>query len=71
MCITCDYTNYDITYEKKQNDHVDIIHEQQLGMSNLLIRFSESSKTYKLAVKDDPKSEFVCNRCPTCGRQLW
>ena len=75
MCVTCDYIKYENTYEKEvldnKNKRTEIIHEQQLGTGDLLIRYYESLKTYKLAVKDDPKSEFVCNRCPTCGRKLW
>lgn len=61
MCITCNYKNF---------EEVDGKLEQQLGMGSLIIRCDLDGKNYKLAVKDEPKSEFVLYRCPTCGGRL-
>lgn len=62
MCSTCDYKEY---------ENVDGKLEQSLGMGSLLIRCDINGKNYKLAVKDEPKSEFVLYRCPTCGHKLY
>ena len=62
MCTTCNYKNY-INNNKKL--------EQQLGTGSLLIRCDEDGKNFKLAVKDEDRSEFVLYRCPTCGRKLY
>lgn len=61
MCSTCDFK----TYEK-----VDGKLQQNLGMGSLLIRCDNDGKKYKLAVKDEDKSEFYLYSCPTCGRKL-
>lgn len=61
MCSTCNYKNF---------EEVDGKLEQQLGMGSLIIRCDPDGKNYKLAVKDEPKSEFVLYRCPTCGGRL-
>lgn len=42
-----------------------------VGLGNLLIRCDINGKNYRLAVKDEPKSEFVLYHCPTCGRKLF
>ena len=62
MCSTCNYKNFENTNGKL---------EQSLGMGSLVIRCDMSGKNYKLAVKDEPKSEFVLYRCPTCGKKLY
>lgn len=62
MCSTCNY-------EKFENNNAKL--EQGLGMGSLLICCDTNGKNYKLAVKDEYKSEFVLNWCPTCGRKLW
>lgn len=62
MCSTCDYKNYENRGGKL---------EHNLGMGNLLIRCDIGGKNYKLAVKNEDKSEYVCYRCPTCGRKLY
>lgn len=61
MCSTCNYKNF---------KEIDGKLEQQLGMGSLIIRCDPDGKNYKLAVKDEPKSEFVLYRCPTCGGRL-
>ena len=61
MCSTCNYKNF---------KEIDGKLEQQLGMGSLIIRCDLDGKNYKLAVKDEPKSEFVLYRCPTCGGRL-
>lgn len=62
MCTTCNYKNYEEVNGKL---------EQQLGIGNLVIRCDANGKNYKLAVKDEPRSEFVLYRCPTCGKKLY
>jgi hypothetical protein len=62
MCTTCNYKNYEEVNGKL---------EQSLGMGNLLIRCDVNGKNYKLAVKDEPKSEYVIYKCPTCGKKLF
>ena len=62
MCTTCNYKNFEEVNGKL---------EQQLCMGNLLIRCDTNGKNYKLAVKDEQKSEFVLYRCPTCGKKLY
>lgn len=66
MCSTCNYKNFEIV-----NINGQPFLEQQLGTGNLLIRCNTIGKNYKLAIKDDPKSEFVLYRCPTCGAKLY
>ena len=61
MCSTCNYKNF---------KEIDGKLEQQLGMGSLIIRCDLDGKNYKLVVKDEPKSEFVLYRCPTCGCRL-
>lgn len=61
MCSTCNYKNFEQVNGKL---------EQQLGMGNLVIRCDLFGENYKLAVKDEPKSEFTIYRCPTCGCKL-
>ena len=62
MCTTCNYKNYEEVNGKL---------EQSLGMGNLLIRCDTNGKNYKLAVKDEPRSEYVIYKCPTCGKKLF
>lgn len=62
MCVTCNYRWFEEVEGKL---------EQQLGMGSLIIRCDLDGKSYKLAVKNEPKSEFVLYRCPTCGRKLY
>ena len=62
MCSTCNYKNF---------ENIDRKLEQNLGMGNLLIRCDMNGKNYRLAVKDEHKSEFVLYHCPTCGRKLF
>lgn len=62
MCSTCDYKNFE-----EVNGNL----EQSLGVGSLLIKCDLDGKNYKLAVKDEPKSEFTLYRCPTCGHKLY
>lgn len=62
MCSTCNYKNFEEVNGKL---------EQSLGMCSLLIRCDLDGKNYKLAVKDESKSEFTLYRCPTCGKKLY
>ena len=62
MCSTCNYKEY---------ENVDGKLQQNLGMGSLLIRCDVNGKNYRLTVKDEPKSEFVLYRCPTCGLKLY
>ena len=61
MCSTCNYKNFEEVNGKL---------EQSLGMGSLLIRCDLDGKNYKLAVRDEQKSEFTLYRCPTCGCKL-
>lgn len=45
--------------------------ETKLGMGSLIICCDLNGKNYKLAVKNEPKSEFVLYNCPTCGKKLY
>lgn len=40
-------------------------------MGSLIIRCDLNGKNYKLAVNNEPKSEFVSYNCPTCGKKLY
>lgn len=62
MCSTCNYK----TYEK-----IDGRLQQKLGMGRLLICCDNNGRNYRLAVKDEQKSDFNLYRCPTCGRKLY
>ncbi len=62
MCSTCDYRKF----ENKDGKL-----EQSLGMGSLIIRCDVNGKNYRLAVKEETKSEFVLYRCPTCGHKLF
>ncbi len=62
MCSTCNYKLYD-----KNNGKL----EKNLGMGSLIIRCDLNGKNYKLAVNNEPKSEFVLYNCPTCGKKLY
>lgn len=62
MCSTCNYKSYEKNDEKL---------EQNLGMGNLIIRCDLNGKNYKLAIKDEQKSEFTLYHCPTCGKNLY
>ena len=62
MCTTCNYKNFEEVNGKL---------EQALGMGNLLIRCDVNGKNYKLTVKDEPRSEYVIYKCPTCGKKLF
>lgn len=62
MCSTCNYKNF---------ENVDGKLEQSLGTGSLVIRCDMSGKNYKLAVKNEPKSEYALYRCPTCGSKLF
>lgn len=62
MCSTCNYKIYENKDGKLQ---------QSLGMGSLVIRCNLDGKDYKLAVNNEPKSEFALYRCPTCGRKLF
>lgn len=62
MCSTCDYEGFE-----NKNGKL----EQALGMGSLIIRCDKNGKNYRLAVKDEPKSEFVLYWCPTCGCKLY
>lgn len=62
MCSTCNYKFYD-----KNNGKF----EKNLGMGSLIIRCDLNGKNYKLAVNNEPKSEFVLYNCPTCGKKLY
>lgn len=62
MCSTCNYKFYD-----KNNGKL----EKNLGMGSLIIRCDLNGKNYKLAVNNEPKSEFVLYNCPTCGKKLY
>lgn len=62
MCSTCNYKNF----ERVENRL-----EQSLGVGSLLIRCDLNGDNYKLAVKNESKSEFVLYRCPTCGCKLY
>lgn len=62
MCSTCNYKMYE-----KNNGKL----ETKLGMGSLIICCDLNGKNYKLAVKNEPKSEFVLYNCPTCGKKLY
>ena len=62
MCSTCNYN----LYENKEGRL-----QQSLGMGSLVIQCDQNGKNYKLAVNNEPKSEFAIYRCPTCGRKLY
>lgn len=62
MCSTCNYETYENINGKL---------EKNLGMGSLIIRCDQNGKNYKLAVNNEPKSEFVLYRCPTCGNKLY
>ena len=49
MCSTCNYKTYVINNGKL---------EKNLGMRSLIIRCDQNGKNYKLAVNNEPKSEF-------------
>lgn len=61
MCSVCNHKNF----EEKDGKL-----EKVLGMGSLLIRCDLNGKNYRLAVKDEPKSEYVLYNCPTCGKYL-
>lgn len=63
MCSTCNYQNY----EKAGP----FVLERSLGFGSLVIRYYSETKEYKLAVKDEQKSEYHVYRCPTCGKKLY
>ncbi len=62
MCNTCNYRNY---------ENIDGKLEHSLGMGSLLIRCDIGGKNYRLAVKNEIKSEYVLYYCPTCRRKLY
>ena len=62
MCSTCNYKNF----EDNGNGRL----EQGLGNGSLLICCGYNGRNYKLAVKNEPKSEYVLYSCPTCGKRL-
>lgn len=62
MCSTCNYKLYDSNNGKL---------EKNLGMGSLVIRCDPNGKNYKMAVNNEPKSEFALYRCPTCGNKLY
>lgn len=62
MCSTCNYKSFEA---------VDWKLEHPLGNGSLLIRCDIDGKNYKLAIKNEQKSEFTIYRCPTCGRKLF
>ena len=62
MCSTCNYKGFEEVNGKL---------EQLLGNGSLLIRCDIDGKNYKLAVKNEQKSEFTLCRCPTCGCKLY
>ena len=62
MCSICNYKMYENKDGKLQ---------QSLGMGSLVIQCDQNGKNYKLAVNNEPKSEFAIYRCPTCGRKLY
>ena len=62
MCSTCNDKSFEVVDGKL---------EQLLGNGSLLIRCDIDGKNYKLAVKNEQKSEFILYRCPTCGRKLY
>jgi hypothetical protein len=53
-------------YENKNG-----ILEKNIGMGSLVIRCDLNGKNFKLAVDNEPKSEFALYRCPTCGNKLY
>lgn len=62
MCSTCNYKSYENINGKL---------EKNLGMGSLIIRCDQNGKNFKLAVNNEPKSEFALYRCPTCGNKLY
>ena len=62
MCSTCNYKSF---------ENMDGKLEHSLGTGSLVIRCDMNGKNYKLAVKNEPKSEYALYRCPTCGRKLF
>ena len=63
MCSTCNYQNYESVSP--------FLLERSLGFGSLVIRYNTETHEYKLAVKDEQKSEFHVYRCPTCGKKLY
>lgn len=64
MCSTCNVDNFTLNEETKKL-------EQVLGNGDLLLKYDPDGKNYKLGVKDQKNADFVCYRCPTCGRKLY
>ena len=69
MCSTCNHKNFETVSIEINGRTVERL-EQSLGYGSLVIRCNITGRNYYLAVKDEPKSEFKCYRCPTCGQML-
>ncbi len=65
MCSTCNYRNYEIVKGERKT-----YLESSLGYGSLVIRCDEDGTNYRLAVKNEPKSEFTLYACPTCRKAL-
>ena len=64
MCSTCNPVNFTPNEDTKRL-------EQKLGMGGLLITCDSNGKNYKLAVENEPRSNYTIYRCPTCGTTLF
>lgn len=69
MCSTCNPEYFQRVTIEVNGRQVERL-EQSLGYGSLAIRCNPEGKNYYLTVKNEPKSEFKCYRCPTCGRLL-
>ena len=69
MCSTCNHKNFETVFIDVNGRVVERL-EQSLGYGSLVLRCNTAGRNYYLAVKDEPKSEFKCYRCPTCGQML-
>lgn len=69
MCSTCNHKHFEKVSIEVNGREVERL-EQELGYGGLVIRCNTAGRNYYLAIKDKPKSEFKCYRCPTCGQLL-
>lgn len=69
MCSTCDFKRFESVSIEVNGRSVERL-ENELGYGGIVLRCTPEGRTYYLAIKDKPKSEFKCYRCPTCGQLL-
>lgn len=69
MCSTCDFKKFESVSIEVNGRPVERL-ENELGYGGIILRCTPEGRNYYLAIKDKPKSEFKCYRCPTCGQML-